>query len=76
MQSTLKNLLKLRSTKHELSHELRSLSQRCEFADSGIEIMLHIVLYGTSSRLKKHALHDPKTTLENLLYSGRPTVRT
>jgi hypothetical protein len=35
---------------------LRSLSQHCDFADADFEIMFQIVLYGTSSRLRKQAL--------------------
>ena len=50
---------------------LRSLAERCAFADSDFEIMLQIVLKGSSSRLRKQALHDPKMTLKDLLIAGR-----
>ena len=36
---------------------LRTWSKRCDFADADFEIMLQIVLYGTSSRLRKQARH-------------------
>jgi hypothetical protein len=49
---------------------LRSLSQH-DFAAADFEIVLQIVLYGTSSRLSKQALCDPKITLEALLMAGR-----
>ena len=48
---------------------LRTLSKR--FADADFEIMLQIVLYGTSSRLRKQALRDPKMTLQGLRVTGR-----
>ena len=50
---------------------LRTLSKRCNFADANFEIMLQIVLYGTSSRLRKEALREPKMTLQDLLATGR-----
>ena len=50
---------------------LRSLAERCEFADSDFEITLQIVLKGSSSRLRKQALRDPKMTLKDLLIVGR-----
>ena len=37
--------------------------------------MLQIVLYGTSSRLRKQALRDPKMTLQGLLVTGRQLER-
>ena len=37
--------------------------------------MVQIVLYGTSSRLRKQALRDPKVTLEELLITGRQLER-
>ena len=54
---------------------LRTLSKRCNFADADFEIMLQIVLYGTSSRLRKQALRDPKMTLQGLLVTGRQLER-
>ena len=50
---------------------LRSLSQRCEFTDADFEIMLQIVLHGSSRRLRKQALRDPKMTLKDLLVAGK-----
>ena len=54
---------------------LRSLSQNCDFHDPDFEIMVQIVLYGTSSRLRKQALRDPKISLETLLITGRQLER-
>ncbi len=54
---------------------LRNLSQHCDFTDSDFEILLQIVLHGTSSRLRKQALRDPKITLESLLVAGRQLER-
>ena len=54
---------------------LRTLSKRCDFADPDFEIMLQIVLYGTSGRLRKQALRDPKMTLQGLLVTGRQLER-
>ena len=54
---------------------LRSLSQNCDFHDPDFEIMVQIVLYGTSSRLRKQALRDLKVTLETLLITGRQLER-
>ena len=51
------------------------MSKRCDFADPDFEIMLQIVLYGTSSRLRKQALRDPKMTLQGLLVTGRQLER-
>ena len=54
---------------------LRSLSKNCDFHDPDFEIMVQIVLYGTSSRLRKQALRDPKISLETLLITGRQLER-
>ena len=54
---------------------LRSLSQNCDFHDPEFEIMVQIVLYGTSSRLRKQVLRDPKVTLGTLLITGRQLER-
>ena len=51
------------------------MSKRCDFADADFEIMLQIALYGTSSRLRKQALRDPKMTLQGLLVTGRQLGR-
>ncbi len=50
---------------------LRSMGKRCDFADIDFEIMLQIVLHGTSKRLRKQALRDPKMTLKDLLIIGK-----
>ena len=50
---------------------LRALGETCEFHDIDFEIILQIVLHGTSSRLRKQALRDNKITLKNLLLVGR-----
>ncbi len=54
---------------------LRSLSARCEFADAEFEILLQIVLCGSSTRLRKQALRDPKLTLKDILVIGRQFER-
>ena len=54
---------------------LRSLSARCEFSDSDFEILVQIVLCGSSTRLRKHALKDPKLTLKDILIIGRQYER-
>ncbi|CAB4039302.1 Hypothetical predicted protein [Paramuricea clavata] len=50
---------------------LRSLAERCQFENMDFEIMLQIVLKGSSSRLRKQALRDPKMTLKDSLIAGR-----
>ena len=50
---------------------LRGLGETCDFHDLDFEIMLQIVLHGTSSRLRKLALRDNQMTLKNLLLLGR-----
>ena len=50
---------------------LRSMGKRCDFADIDFEIMLQVVLHGTSKRLRKQALRDPKMTLKDLLIIGK-----
>ena len=55
---------------------LRTLSKRCNFADADFEIMRQIVLYGTSSRLRKQALRETKMTLhQDLLPTGSQLER-
>ena len=39
---------------------LRTLAERCEFGNTDFEIMLQIVLKGSSSRHRKQALRTPK----------------
>ena len=52
---------------------LRSLAQICEFTtnEMDFQIMLQIVTGGSSTRLRKMALRDPKLTLNELLLEGR-----
>ena len=52
---------------------LRSLAQSCDFATEEMDfpIMLQIVTGGSSTRLRKMALRDPKLTLKDLLLEGR-----
>ena len=52
---------------------LRSLAQSCEFTtdEMDFQIMLQIVTGGSSTRLRKMALRDPKLTLKDLLLEGR-----
>ena len=52
---------------------LRSLAQSCEFTtdEMDFQIMLQIVTGGSSTRLRKMALRDPKLTLNELLLEGR-----
>ena len=51
---------------------LRSPAERCEFGDcTDFEIKLQIVTHGTSSRLRKKALRDPKYTLKDMLLDGQ-----
>ncbi len=69
---------KFRQTRQEVNESidqyytrLRSMGKRCDFADIDFEIMLQIVLHGTSKRLRKQALRDPKMTLKDLLIIGK-----
>ena len=50
---------------------MRGLGETCDFHDLDFEIMLQIVLHGTSSRLRKLALRDNQMTLKTLLLLGR-----
>ena len=49
---------------------LCGLGATCEFHDLNFESMLHIVLNGTSSHLRKQALRDCGMTLQQLLLLG------
>ena len=50
---------------------LRSLAETCEFANPDFEIEEQIIIAGTSSRIRKNALKDPKYTLKDMLLDGR-----
>ncbi|CAB4026663.1 Retrovirus-related Pol poly from transposon, partial [Paramuricea clavata] len=50
---------------------LRGLAKYCEFTNIDFEIEMQIVTNGTSSRLRKKALQDPKYSLANMLIDGR-----
>ena len=57
----------------EFHTRLRALAKHCEFNDADFEIKMQIVCKGTSSRLRKKALRDPKYTLSDMLLDGRQT---
>ena len=51
---------------------LQNLALRCDFWDrKEFEILLQIVTNGSSSRLRKKALRDPKYTLKEMLLDGQ-----
>ena len=52
---------------------LRTVAQNCEFAEDNLEfeIKQQILVSGTSSRIRKRALRDPKFTLKDMLVDGR-----
>jgi len=50
---------------------LRSLAETCEFENPDFEIEEQIIIAGTSSRIRKNALKDPKYTLKDMLLDGR-----
>ncbi len=69
---------KFRQTKQGVSETidqfytgLHSLSKNCEFSDVDFEIMVQIVIGGKSSRIRKHALRDPKYSLKDMLLDAR-----
>ena len=55
----------------EFHTRLRGLAKYCEFTNIDFEIKMQIVTNGTSSRLRKKALQDPKYSLANMLIDGR-----
>ena len=51
---------------------LQTLANRCEFGNrKDVEILLEIVINWPSSRLRKHALQDPKCKLQDILLEGQ-----
>ena len=52
---------------------LRTLAQNCEFAEDNLEFEIEqqILVGGTSSRIRKRALRDPKNTSKEMLVDGR-----
>ena len=50
---------------------LRTLAQPCEFADQNFELEEQIIIGGTSSKIRKQALRDPKYDLKQMLLDGR-----
>ena len=51
---------------------LQNLTSRCDFGErKDFEILLQIVTHGSSSRLRKKALRDPKYTLKEMLLDGQ-----
>jgi hypothetical protein len=55
----------------EFHTRLRGLAKYCDFTNIDFEIKMQIVTNGTSSRLRKKALQDPKYSLANMLIDGR-----
>ena len=55
----------------EFHTRLRGLAKYCDFTNIDFEIKMQIVTNGTSSRLRKKALQDPKYSLANMLLDGR-----
>ena len=54
-------------------NRLRGLAESCDFSDADFEILLQIVLHGTSSHLRKHALKNPTIKLSDLLLGTKPS---
>eukprot|EP00112_Aurelia_sp_Birch-Aquarium-sp1_P010543 Seg2247.1 transcript_id=Seg2247.1/GoldUCD/mRNA.D3Y31 product="hypothetical protein" protein_id=Seg2247.1/GoldUCD/D3Y31 len=50
---------------------LRALADPCEFADLDFELEEQIIIGGSSSRIRKQALRDPKYDLKAMLLDGR-----
>ena len=50
---------------------LRALADPCEFADLDFELEEQIIIGGSSSRIRKLALRDPKYDLKAMLLDGR-----
>ena len=50
---------------------LRTLSERCEFADLEFEFEQQIIVGGTSTKIRKRALRDPTFNLNSMLIKGR-----
>ena len=55
----------------EFHTRLRGLAKYCNFGNVDFEIKMQIVTNGTSSRLRKRALKDPKYSLNDMLIDGR-----
>ena len=58
-------------TRHQFHTRLRTLSETCEFADLEFEIEQQIIVGGTSTKMRKRALRDPKFDLKSMLIEGR-----
>ena len=50
---------------------LRILAQTCKFHDTDFEIEEQTIIEGTSSKIRKRALHDPAFDLKAILLEGR-----
>ena len=50
---------------------LRTLAQTCEFQDTTFELEEQIIIWGTSSKIRKRALRDPGFDLKAMLLEGR-----
>ena len=48
-----------------------TLDETCEFNDVEFEIEQHIIIGGTSSKIRKRALRDPQFALKDMLLEGR-----
>ena len=59
------------STSARWTRWLERFNKYCEFTNIDFEIKMQIVTNGTSSRLRKKALQDPKYSLANMLIDGR-----
>ena len=58
-------------TLDQYTTRLRTLAQPCEFADQDFELEEQIIIGGTSSKIRKQALRDPKYDLKQMLLDGR-----
>ncbi len=58
-------------TLDEYHTRLRTMSATCEFNDVEFEIEQQIIIGGTSSKIRKRALRDPKFDLKSMLLEGR-----
>ena len=61
----------LDETLDEYHTRLRTMSTTCEFNDVEFEIEQQLVIGGTSSKIRKRALRDPKFDLKSMLLEGR-----
>jgi len=55
----------------EFVTELRKLAKNCQFANTDNEILTQVIQNCKSNRLRRRALREPDTTLDDLLTMGR-----